>query len=186
MIRKNRTKKAYTLLEALIAMVVMSVIMMVTFNLMMSAVQINYKINARNAVITDLDFVASIIKKNLSSSDSSLKSICQQRTINVDGVPTSMNYLSMRHVGTTLEINYRLQDGVIITDTDFTSTKDDVNVSSTDVYVTNFEMSCTQLGNGTEMIIVTLTAKPTRGPYKDAIVIVRQLTTNTESFGIGF
>lgn len=169
---EQKNKQAFTLIELLISMSVMGVIMIILGQLMITSFKVNYKLNARQQIITDIDTISKVLTYNVQSAEST-DDICTQ-----EPGENPVDILKLYHV--------RLEEPVIakLQDTDFELGGVVLNSDETEIVEAEYE--CTQVGFNNQLILVTLKAKPKYGMYKDEVFVVRQISITTETFEAGY
>jgi competence protein ComGC len=161
--KKNRNIKSFTLIEMLIAMGVMSMVLLIISNLVMTSIKVNYKVDARRRLVQDLEVVLKVIQRDIKSADTIKKVGNQLKYRKVDG-----QWNSYELDGTNLE-------------------RDQVAVNMSRTKVNSFEIEIVSLDDfGNSVVVVTINASPEQSQYIDDIEIVKQAVAYTESYEMGF
>ncbi|HOU76435.1 MAG TPA: type II secretion system protein [Candidatus Dojkabacteria bacterium] len=171
-------RRAFTLLELLISMAVMSVVMLIMGQLLMTSFRVNYKLNARQQLLTDIDVTNRILTYNIQSSKSTgVSDMCPSaNTLKLERNDSDSNMFSI----------YLNQDPInnLIFKNDTTGAETVLNSDETQIM--SFDVECTEDTFGNVQVIATVKAQPRYGLYKDEVFVVRQIVITTETFEVGY
>ncbi|MBN1373828.1 prepilin-type N-terminal cleavage/methylation domain-containing protein [Candidatus Dojkabacteria bacterium] len=175
----NRKKtKAFSLIELIIAILTLGIIMLALTNLLVSALRVNYLINAKTQVVGELDFAITVIRSNIQSADSALSEMCKD-----DGL-----YLGLVGGQDSVVFKYGQNDNVgsIIRTNNPSISANDVYIVGKETNVSSLTFECASIEFGNDIVIVTIEASPTYGPFSGEVKVVRQAEINTETFQVGY
>jgi prepilin-type N-terminal cleavage/methylation domain-containing protein len=167
----NNKSKAFTLVEMLIAMSIMSLIMLVVSNLLMMTLRVNYKVDARRKVVQDLEVVLKVIQRDIKSSREVVSPVGGSsgdtlEFVSVDGIT---------HVYALGGQNIR---------------KDKTIINSSKTKIEDLEFFVEEIGasQGTKnwVVSIKIEAVPRQGYSSDDITVIKQAVAYTEAYETGF
>lgn len=172
--------KAFTLLELLISMAVMSVVMLIMAQLLTTSFRVNYKLNARQQLLTDIDVINRVLTYNIQSANSTgISNICPT------SFPNTLKLERNDSEGTLFSIYL---DGESNNNLIFKNDTDNVTtvLNSDETRILNFDVECVEDDFGNVQVLATVKAQPRYGLYKDDVFVVRQIVITTETFEVGY